>query len=568
MNKLTFGIIGCGRITTRFLEEVKVIQELSVTHVYNPRRESAEKYAKENGLDVAASLDELAREVDAVYVASPHKTHGFYVQEMLQRGKHVLCEKPLAFSREEASNLYALAREKGRILMEAVKTAYCPGFRGILEVVQAGKIGEVIDVEAAFSKLSPSNGREVWDEEAGGSFPELGTYSLLPIVKLLGTNPTKVSFHNVFMGNGEEGYCKAVFDYENAVATAKTGILAKTEGQLLIAGTKGYILCPSPWWLTKTFEVRYEDASKIEKYQAPFDGAGLRYEIATFADRIWNGNVYDCFTEEESVWMAGVMEEYLKTIKPEPKAGDVKIWAHRGCSYAYPENTLLSFQKAAELDGLTGIELDVQLTKDGELVVIHDEKVDRTTDGSGAVKDYTLAQLKALSIQSVDENVERIPTLREVFDTLLPYLRQGLKINIEMKNSVEPYPGMEEKVLALIEEYGILENIIFSSFNHASMGKMKKLCPMAKTGTLGVSAMDCLAGKDTYFADAIHPYNGGLPLSEKEKKKIAHMPVRVWNGEEPLFGQDRILKETNMCKYGILGATDIFTNIPEHYLKG
>ena len=97
----------------------------------------------------------------------------------------------------------------------------------------------------------------------------------------------------------------------------------------------------------------------------------------------------------------------------------MNIWAHRGCSQNYPENTLLAFQKAAEIPGLTGIELDIQLTKDNHMVVCHDERVDRTTDGIGQVGGYTLAELKKLRISGINGTWEKIPTIQEVVDKQL-----------------------------------------------------------------------------------------------------------------------------------------------------
>lgn len=130
----------------------------------------------------------------------------------------------------------------------------------------------------------------------------------------------------------------------------------------------------------------------------------------------------------------------------------MKIWAHRGCSQRYPENTLLAFEKAAALQNLTGIELDIQLTRDGELVVIHDERVDRTTEGIGYVRDYSLLELKRLHIYADENPCQQIPTMREVLDLLEPRLKAGLRLNIELKNSICFYEGMEEKIVELINE--------------------------------------------------------------------------------------------------------------------
>ena len=120
----------------------------------------------------------------------------------------------------------------------------------------------------------------------------------------------------------------------------------------------------------------------------------------------------------------------------------MKIWAHRGCSLRYPENTRTSFEKAALLTdhGLTGIELDIQLTKDGEMVVIHDEKIDRTTDGFGFVRDYTFSELQTFHIHTGTGKAEHIPSFKEVADLLKESMSKGLRLNIELKNSVYPYP--------------------------------------------------------------------------------------------------------------------------------
>ena len=152
----------------------------------------------------------------------------------------------------------------------------------------------------------------------------------------------------------------------------------------------------------------------------------------------------------------------------------MKIWAHRGCSQMYPENTLLSFSKAIQIKGLTGIELDIQLTKDNHMVVIHDERVDRTTDKIGNVFDYSLSELKKLVIKS-DFGIVRIPTIEEVLDLLEPEFRNGLLLNIELKNSVVPYEGMEQRMIELVHKRGISENIIYSSFSAASVAKIKTI---------------------------------------------------------------------------------------------
>lgn len=162
----------------------------------------------------------------------------------------------------------------------------------------------------------------------------------------------------------------------------------------------------------------------------------------------------------------------------------VQIFAHRGFSGYYPENTMLAFQKVAEETVADGIELDIQLTKDGEIVIMHDEMLDRTTNGSGWLKDHTLEELKMLS---VGVNVkgffprQTIPTLREYFTWLKT---TKLITNIELKTSYFEYEGIEEKLIAMVKEFGLEDQIWYSSFNHYTVARIKKLMPEAKCGLL------------------------------------------------------------------------------------
>lgn len=159
------------------------------------------------------------------------------------------------------------------------------------------------------------------------------------------------------------------------------------------------------------------------------------------------------------------------------------VFAHRGYSNKYPENTMLGFKKAIEV-GCDGIELDVQLSKDGEIVVIHDYEVGRTTGAPGLVCDYTAKQLAALNAYDEYEGIfgfTPIPTLREYFDMVKS---EKIITNIEIKNTPYPHNGIEEKVADLIREYGLQDRIMISSFNHLALEKIKKLMPQLPTAAL------------------------------------------------------------------------------------
>ena len=304
------GIIGSGRIAGRFVPESHFVSGLNIEGVFNPHLESAIKFADVHQLGFATDdEEELFSRVNAVNIASPHGTHYEYAKKALEHGKHVLCEKPMALKKHEAEELFDLAEKKHLVLMEAIKTAYIPGFIRLLSMAKSGVIGEIRDVEACFTRLTLSSKRELTDAEAGGSFTEFGSYTVLPIIKLLGKHYNELRFQSFWAPNGVDVYTKAYFTYDNAFAMGKTGLFVKSDGHLLISGTRGYIFVPAPWWKTKEFEICYEDFTKNEKVYTKFLGDGLRYELSDFVAAI-NGSRHEDFklTRDESTAIAEIME--------------------------------------------------------------------------------------------------------------------------------------------------------------------------------------------------------------------------------------------------------------------
>ncbi len=309
---IKLGIIGTGRIATRAVAEMRATGGIEIPAVLNPNMEHAHEFADKHGISSAYSgIDEFADAIDAAYIASPHGTHYEYAKNLLKKGIHVICEKPMAFEWGQVEELYDIAAQKGVVLMEGIKTAYCPGFKKIEEVISGGAIGDVVDVEAAFTRLTPYNCREYDDKRFGGAFTEFGSYTMLPILRFFGTERFNVAFMSSIV-NEVDVYTKAVFEYRDRFACAKTGLSVKSEGQLLISGTKGYLLSLSPWWLTRYFEVRHEDPNQIEKYECEFEGDGLRYEFAEFTRRISEGVPAPAHEREEATARAGIYDLFLK----------------------------------------------------------------------------------------------------------------------------------------------------------------------------------------------------------------------------------------------------------------
>lgn len=584
MVNMRIGIIGTGRIAARFADTALTgIESTYISCVYNPREESAVRFIQQHNIQACtADWDEFVDNIDAAYVASPHETHYEYSRKLLLSGKHVLCEKPATLKKEQVRELIDIAQNNQLVYMEALKTAYCPGYKALIQIAESGRIGRIVEVEAAFSRLTPLNTREYKDDDCNGSFLEFGSYTLLPVLTLLGCEYDDVTFRTVRAQNGVDAYTKAFIEYKDEyidkTAIVKTGLGAKTEGQLVITGTNGYILAKSPWWLTKEFEVRYENPGKIERYRFGYEGTGLCYEVREFVHRIKNNDKKTVdISDNISIAMAGVMErfadwntpiykdrhnQFLETGKNKAMP---KIWAHRGCCTLYPENTLEAFRAAAELDGITGIELDIQLTSDGEMVVFHDENLRRVTHIDRNVRGCTLAEIKNIAIPANDGKYCSIPTLEEVLVMMKPYCEsRGILINIELKTSIIRYDGIESKAYEIVRKYGMEQYIVWSSFLAESVDIIKKIDRDAKTAVLAMSIEECISMARDTAADALHPYIGGLVYALPQD--MQGMPVRAWNGDEPFFNDGRPLKEAHLEEYRYYGATDIFTNIPERYV--
>ena len=309
-NTCKIGIIGSGRIARRFVPETKVVSGAQVISVLNPDKSQADVFAREYGLSSFSDFDAFIQTVDAVYIASPHLTHFDYAKRSLQVGKHVLCEIPFVLSGAEAEELYRLADLKRLVLLEASKTAFCPAFSHLVTMVKSGIIGDVVDVKASLSKMVEPPTRELDATQAGGAMNEHAPLTLLAIIKLLGWDYVDVSFHSR-MEQGVDVFTKAVINYPHATSSITLGIGVKTEGNLVISGTKGYIYVPAPWWLTDFFEVRYEDQTKNKKFFYSYDGEGLRYEIQEFMSMIMNkrGSSYK-LRRRESIAIADIIEKF------------------------------------------------------------------------------------------------------------------------------------------------------------------------------------------------------------------------------------------------------------------
>ena len=311
---INIGVVGAGRIAQRFVPESKFVSAVNVKGVYDLDRTTAHSFIERHkGLVVYPDYKSLIDDVDAVYIATPHLSHFQLAREAINSKKHVLIETPMCLRDDEVRVLFNKAQENDVVVLEASKTAHCPAFTHLISMIKSGVIGQVVDIEASLSKLLSDRALREFDPlQAGGSMFELASYPLLPIVKLFGCEYMDLSFYSLFV-NGVDIFTKGVVLFPQGIASFKLGLGVKTEGDLVISGTKGYAYVPAPWWKTDFYELRYEDQNQNKKFFYKWDESGLRYEIQEFISCIISKRKESAkLRRVESIAIAKIMKAFLE----------------------------------------------------------------------------------------------------------------------------------------------------------------------------------------------------------------------------------------------------------------
>lgn len=294
-HNIKLGIVGNEDILKRFLDEFNYVSGMDIAGIYCNNKAKPKSELKQFIDDVS-----LFEEVDAVYINLPLKERFDFMKKALLAGKHVLTEFPFCNNIEQAKELLDIASSKKLVLMEGLKTAYCPAFGKLISLAKSGVIGNILNVEARFTQILGEHLQEQI-RIAGGSVESLAAYPLLVIFKLLGTKYKDIKFASHYE-NGVDVFSKIDFIFDGAIANATVAINAKAEGNLVITGTKGYIYVPAPWWKTDYFEVRYEDINKNTKYFYKFEGEGLRYELVEFVRSIQDGRLDNIILTRDEIF--------------------------------------------------------------------------------------------------------------------------------------------------------------------------------------------------------------------------------------------------------------------------
>lgn len=300
--KINLGLLGGFEETVlnKYYQESTLVNGISVTALFNSSRISD------------ASIDDyndFLDDCDSVYILSHPERHYEEIKHALEKGKHVLCEAPIALNRKDCEELFSIAKKNNLILMEAIKTAYSNAYNRLILLVKTGLIGNVVSIDSTCTSMQVLNNKQV--AQSWNSICAWGPTAMLPIFQLL-NGPYETQFHSLFENEAlkYDSFTKIDFSFPSAAASIKVGRGVKSEGELIISGTKGYVYVPAPWWKTDYFELRFEDPNNNRRYFYPLEGEGIRHQLLAFSKAILEGWKASNTQMEISMKISSVMEDF------------------------------------------------------------------------------------------------------------------------------------------------------------------------------------------------------------------------------------------------------------------
>lgn len=304
---ISMGMVGdYANSMNKFQSEDIYVNGIEITAICTNNKENMST-AIQNLELVTDDYDKLVNFVDAVYIRSKYNLHYEQIKKALKLGKHVLCESPICLNEKEYMELVKLAEEKNCIFMEAIRTAYSTAYSRLLLLLKGGKIGKVVSIDATCSSIIDTD-----NVEKINSLKDWGPTALLPIFQILGTNYKSKKIITKFLDkkNKNDAFTKIDFIYDDAVASIKVAEKAKSEGDLIITGTNGYVYVPAPWWKTDYFEIRFENQTENKRYFYQLDGEGIRYELVTFIRSIQDKKNLSNINSNISLEICKIMNDF------------------------------------------------------------------------------------------------------------------------------------------------------------------------------------------------------------------------------------------------------------------
>lgn len=300
-SKVKLGIVGESVVAKKYIRESSFVNGVEVVGAYTQDKELA------SGLNCTVkSYQELLDKCDAVFIISLPELHYEQIKLALEQGKHVLCEPPITISEEQNEELQQLALNNNCVLMDALKTAYATAYARLVLLAKSGRIGQIYSVDATCTSLRPLT------DKSWNSICSWGPTAMLPVFNILGTDYKSKKIISSIDENGNDTFTKIEFLYDHAVASVKIGKGVKSEGELVISGTKGYIYVPAPWWKTDYFEIRFEDSNENKRYFYHLDGEGIRFVLVELIKAIDNGGNKPYVETKISNAISGLIEDFYK----------------------------------------------------------------------------------------------------------------------------------------------------------------------------------------------------------------------------------------------------------------
>ncbi len=310
--KLKLGLVGEDIYLKKIYNESFYVNGIKVTAICSNEFDESDDTFKD--IEIKTNdFDKLLDNVDALYLISNPKNHYDQIKKALLKHKSVLCESPITLDEKECKELFLLANKNKCVLMESIKTAYSTAYLRLLLLLKSGVIGNIVSVESTCTSLKDYMYFQKKDLNVEfNSICAWGPTAMLPIFQILGTNYKSLSIKSLFIDKEKkfDAFSKIDFLFDNAVGSVKVAKGIKSEGELIVSGTKGYLIVPSPWWITDYFEVRYENQNNNKRYFYQLEGEGFRHELVEFVKRVKQQYKNTNISEEVSLNIAKVMHEF------------------------------------------------------------------------------------------------------------------------------------------------------------------------------------------------------------------------------------------------------------------
>lgn len=308
---IKLGVLGVDSFSERFLSESKAVPGIDVVAVYDPDGPKMNKFIRtKTSIERCETVQAVLEQSDAVLINTPADQHYDQIMEAIEAGCHVICTPPMFLSTSEAKQCYRKADAAGVILFEALKTLYFPAFDHMLLLIKSGVIGAVKDIDVSCSQV-PENMELTVQNKYMGSMYDWGSTAFLPVTKIFEKACNKVTLVN-FQKDDFSYFTRGLMRFDNGTASIRVGKGIKVEGELVIAGTKGYIYVPAPWWLTEYFEIRTEDLRNVRKYFFNYEGEGFRYMLHSFLRAVESPEETFQHTRQDVLRTTALMEKFHK----------------------------------------------------------------------------------------------------------------------------------------------------------------------------------------------------------------------------------------------------------------